>query len=440
MEAPSDCDNCDLTSTVAGGELRLQCQTITALDALYRLAEDWRSLEKTAQGALFFQSYDWCRTVLQALLGPAPNSVVNGGVDGVVDGAVLPRVLIARRNGRAVLIWPLAIRITAGQRIVQDLTEPFGQYSDALLDPDEDAETVLNAAWTEISRWRPDALLLRRVRADAAIAPWLRRHASGIGVIDQAPAVDLSAFPDFPAYRKSLSAKTRKNLRNCRNRLSRQGTLVHRSVEEPESRRDLLMRCFSYRTQWLASSGLSSTAFRHRAFEPLIRRLADGHVGAPPIVMFHLSLYDSSATGEQTSCDVALQWGFEHAGRYYAFMSARNPEFDAFSPGRLHLEDVVQTCAARGIAVADLLAPDMPYKSSVATSSVAVTGFGLPATFRGTMFIRGWHGLVRPAIKNVVLKIPKAARAAIVNRIAPWIRPLLPATTARTPPRAGAAS
>ena len=108
--------------------------------------------------------------------------------------------------------------------------------------------------------------------------------------------------------------------------------------------------------------------------------------------------------------DLSVHWGFVHQNRYYAFMAAKNPSYDEFSPGRLHLEDVVGACAERGIATVDLLAPAMPYNSTWASTSVQVDSYGLALSARGRLMIDGWHGGLRPLLKAGLLSLPPVAR------------------------------
>lgn len=379
----------------------LSAEILTGLADLERIAAQWRRLEERASAPGFFQSYDWCTYVLRTRL------IAD------IGASVSPSVVVVRRAGEPVLIWPLGITRTGGIELAQDLTEPFGQYSDALCAPDEDVNALLDVAWRALSRCRVDGLVLRKVRADAAIRPWLDQRARTIGAPFQAPAVTLSAFPTLAAYRATLTSKTRKNLRNYRNRLAREGDLQHEVVADRNARAALIEQCFFDRADWLEAGGLSSTAFSDPVFAEIVRGLQTGARGAPPALVMRLGL----ARADGSVDNISVQWGFEHRGRYYAFMAAKNPGYDAFSPGRLHLEDVVSACAARGIGTVDFLPPEMPYKSTWATESVDVSGFGLARTLKGRVGIDGWHGIVRPAVKRAFLATPPALRRMVMSAV-----------------------
>lgn len=382
-------------------ETPLRVATLTDLAQALHLRQAWLSLEQQQKRAVFFQSFAWCTHVWRTRLALA------------LRGAPAPHVLIVRRGDRIVAIWPLAIADGATGRYAQDLTEPFGQYADILIDPDEDCAAICQAAMQAIAGWRVDGLLLRKVRADSPLRAWLKAHGTLAGEVDAAPEVAIAAAGGHEAYRRSLNAKTRKNLRNMRNRLSRDGDIVHTIHDRAEDAAGIVARCFEGRTGWLASSGLSSSAFADPAFEGVLRSLTSGSEDALRVVALRLAFKDAAGNGTQT--ELSLHWGFEHAGRYYAYMASRNAAFDACSPGRLHLEDVIEALAMRGIETIDLLMPAIPYKTSVATGTVTVATYGVPFSLRGRLAIDGWHGCVRPALKKAMLALPPAARRGIMR-------------------------
>ena len=379
---------------------RLHVETLTRLADAEALADDWLALERRQQRAAFFQSCGWCLYVWRTR-------------ENAADGDEFePRLMVIRDGASVVAIWPLAVRGGAGGRVAQDLTEPFGQYSDILVRPGADSERVRIAAFAELERWRVDGLVLRKVRADSLLATWLAVGGVSIGAIEGAPQISLETTGGHDAYRRSLNAKTRKHLRNYRNRVSREGTLTHTLHDEPAAAGAIIQRCFDGRTGWLETSGLSSTAFADSAFADIVDGLAARARGAPPVVAMRLAL--ASGDADSDDIDLSLHWGFEHAGRYYAFMASKNPAYDAFSPGRLHLEDVVAALDARGNGTIDLLVPALPYKLSFATETVKVSGYGVPFTLRGRLAIHCWHGRLRPAIKAVMLALPTGVRRKVM--------------------------
>ncbi|MEO1710025.1 MAG: GNAT family N-acetyltransferase [Pseudomonadota bacterium] len=374
---------------------------ITTRDEAEALAHEWQQLADRSGRATLFQSPAWCLFVWRTL------ERYRGRL------SFRPLLVVARRGGKLVFVFPLTIRNAFQCSIAEDLTEPFGQYSDALVADGTKADDLMDGAWAILKREGVDALMMRKVRADAAIAAWLQRKGTALGEVRSAPFVALSESADFASYHGTLKAKTRKNLRNYRNRLKRIGTLTHECVTDASTKTELTLRCLALRSQWLQQSGLSSTAFQNPAFGDIIRALADGQDGAPDVTVMRLSLLPSDGTA---SVDLAMQWGFLDGDRYYAFMSAKHPDYDDYSPGRLHLEDVVRMCAGEDmnpdgpVGVVDFMVPDMPYKSTFATGRCEVFNYGIAATLKGRGVVHGWHGFGRPALKAAYLAMPARLR------------------------------
>ncbi|MEM1306359.1 MAG: GNAT family N-acetyltransferase [Pseudomonadota bacterium] len=382
--------SCDV-APVAGA---LQVRVIDKHDAATALAPAWGRLAREASAPAFFQSPEWCLYVWAARMQVEDAPRVRPSLIAVFDGT------------RLVALLPIVLRRAFGCTIAEDLTEPFGQYSDALIDRQVDRHAALDLMWDAIKGLDVDALMFRKVRADATIAPWLGAEARPFGECRHAPFVDLGAFESLANYRKTITSKTRKNLRNYRNRLGRDGTLTFETLTGTTERAELTRRCLALRAMWLAQSGLSSMAFQHPAFTRIVAGLADGAPGAPQLRVTRLR----HAPNDGPAADIAMQWGFVYAGRYYAFMSAKNAAYDAYSPGRLHLEDIIASCADTGIGVVDFLVPDMPYKATWATGRMTVQGYAMPVTVRGRAVVDGWHGMVRPALKHAFYQLPSPMR------------------------------
>ena len=114
---------------------------------------------------------------------------------------------------------------------------------------------------------------------------------------------------------------------------------------------------------------------------------------------------------------ISIHYGFLHNRRYYAFMAARNPQFDASSPGKVHLEHVLAACHALGVETVDLLAPEMPYKMVWATGAVETTDYGTTWTWRGWLAIDVWRRHARPLSRSAFLALPGILRQKVAARL-----------------------
>src|SRR5690606_1340759 len=144
--------------------------------------------------------------------------------------------------------------------------------------------------------------------------------------------------------------KTRKNLRNARNRLEREGPVENRVVVRPSEQVALIERTVDGRADRLKEQGLTSRAFRDGDFLAFCKSL----VARNDMTILAFSL-------DHRGRPLAEQWGFVHGGRYYAFVASRDFSHSDESPGKLHLKEILEACAERGIKGCDLGVPVMPY-------------------------------------------------------------------------------
>ena len=84
-------------------------------------------------------------------------------------------IVTVRRKGRLVMLWPLVSERVAGLKVLRWMGEPVSQYGDVLCESGPDTASSCGTAWQFIAtRLGADAIVLRKVRADAAVAPLFR--------------------------------------------------------------------------------------------------------------------------------------------------------------------------------------------------------------------------------------------------------------------------
>jgi CelD/BcsL family acetyltransferase involved in cellulose biosynthesis len=385
LEAPA------VTShAVAGGSYAVT--SLTTLPELEAFAGEWTRLEPRSSRPLFFQSAVWSLAASRLF------------AEREGDGFE-PLVICVRRNGELVGVAPFRVVHRGPVRLAVDLTDPFGQYGDVLVADDADAGAIVAEVVSALRATRRiDALLLRRVRADSPLRAFVSAGGFAASAPDAAPFVDLRPFPTFDSYHDTVNAKSRKNLRNYRNRLGRLAPVTHRILSGDDIRA-VIQESLEGRLRWLDEHGLTSTAFDNPAFRRFVERVAElGRTGDLPLLAMGLYCGDVA---------VALQWGFVHHGRYYAYVAARNPEYDPYSPGRLHLEDVVRTCHEKGIAVCDFLAPAARYKLTWTDDATEVVDVALPFTLVGRVVLDLWNRRLRTAAKTYYARLPARLRRLV---------------------------
>ena len=361
-------------------------------EAVESVAAQWLELESHGSGAVLFQSLGWCSAVMdfEAERG-------NRGFD--------PVIAALWHGDRLVGLLPLERIGGSVRKSLVPLGDGFGQYSDMLLHPDVEPRPalakMLAAAVAEASA---DWVRFLKVRSDSTLAAALPKGAMPIGAPEEAPFVALEQWPDFASYFASRKPKTRKNMRNARNRLERTAPLRHLLADSDDTTRCVISRTLAGRADRLREQGLTSRAFSSAAFSDFCLSL----VGRDDLPLLAMSLRHGDT-------ELAEQWGFVHNRRYYAYVATRDFDHSDESPGKLHLKEVVETCYRHGLSSADLLVPSMPYKLTWATGTVAVCDYALPLRLRGRLAAQLWDRWLRPMLKRRLLRMPVRMRSTIMK-------------------------
>jgi CelD/BcsL family acetyltransferase involved in cellulose biosynthesis len=374
------------------GALTRGVTVVRTREGLDALAPAWQALESEARGAVFFQSLAWCRAVFdfEAARGNARFE---------------PVIATLAEGGRLKAVLPLERVRTLARRVLVPLGHSFAQYSDLITAVDVDpAAAVMALIAAAVAALPADSANFLKVRSGSTLAAGMPPENIVTGTAQGAPYVALSDFPDFPAYFQTIKSKTRKNMRNARNRLEREGPVSHRVAESDEDILSLIERTHAGRADRLKDQGLTSRAFADEGFVDFCRRLP----GAGGIDILAMSLTHNGHP-------IAEQWGFVHNRRYYAFVASRDFSNSEESPGKLHLGEVIRACADRGLEGADLMVPVMPYKLTWATEVVEVTDHALALTWRGRLITRFWDQFTRPLLKQAVLTSPPWLRASLMR-------------------------
>jgi len=373
-------------------EPALEVRLLWEASEILALTEPWLALDQNAPLPSFFQSHAWCRYVLDHIAQFNKSSEVR------------PVIATAWADERLIAIWPLAIRRDKGIRVLTSLGSPFDQYSEILMASHIDVAAVIAALVQALRATKiADGLILRKVRLTASAYGMVALGAHIVDEGSRAPQVTLDVDAPFGDFLKTISSKTRKNLRNYTNRLNRIGRVEHRVLRGADIAPAIALT-YDGRRAWLETKGLSSTAFRDDNFEKFVTGLTGPEAIELGLIVFALMLDERM---------IALQWGFIHQGRYYAYLSTRDPEFEAYSTGRIHLQHVLEACHERGIGMADLMVPAVPYKMNWTDVADPVIDLVWPWTTRGYLQLKVYEQGLRPLLKRVVLNLPLGVRQGL---------------------------
>jgi CelD/BcsL family acetyltransferase involved in cellulose biosynthesis len=372
----------------------LHTRIIKDRDGFDRLAADWLALEAQSGPDVLFQSFGWVRAVWDF-------EIERSNAD------FSPVIIQVYRGARLVGILPMELLYTGLRSVLAPIGYAFSQIANVLVAEEETPKEIVSLLIEEAKRTIAcDTVLFTKVRENSLLWRGMPSKHFITGETLGAPIAKLADYPDFASYFQTIRAKTRKNIRNARNRLEREAPVTHISVDSVEDQIDLIDRTLTGRAQRLKEQGLTSRAFGTSHFQEFCASL----VGHPdlPIAAFSLQHGDHL---------LAEQWGFVHAGRYYAYVATRDFSQSDESPGKMHLAEITKACSERGLAACDLGIPVMPYKLTWATKVIDVHDVAIALTLRGKILVRFWDVLLRPRLKSMVLRTPASVRVKIMNLI-----------------------
>lgn len=375
---------------------RMQVRIVSDNADVAALRGAWLALEErpTDHDAAFFQSFGWC-------------SVVSAARQRLSADRFEPLVAVVQDRQAVVAIWPLSVQRASGIRTVRNLDDPFGQLAGILCARAEWIEPCVAAILEHIRvLGLADAVCIDHVIEGSPLHCALIAAGARTNGTNEIVQVDMRQSPTFADYQRTRNAKSRKNLRNAMNRLrGAHGDIVETVVEDKPAIGGLIRQTFAGRLEWMKVNGKSTDAFRDAVFRPLV----EGLDAAPELSLIGFQMQAFGRT-------IASQWGFVHGGRYYAYISSRDLDFDDFSPGRLHLGSVLAACKERRLDILELMAPAAPYKLMWSDRVMNIHDLSLPLTARGRVTL-GVLEVAMPAMQSLARALPPGLKRRLARHV-----------------------
>jgi CelD/BcsL family acetyltransferase involved in cellulose biosynthesis len=366
-------------------------RTLGELDAL---AAEWDDLfARAGDGCQVFQTFGWVRHWAGLFTADQPRR-----------GHATLVIVTVHRAGRLVLVWPMCVERVAQLRQLCLAGNPVSQYGDVLAEPLPDLDAILDQAWSYVrDATRPDLVWFAKVRADAVLAPFLRRLGTTITAREEAPYADLSRTPTYADFETRLTSKARKNQRRHFRRMEERGTLTNDVASGPAAA-DAAHLTLVLKRAWLTERGLVSRAFADPRLPAFFRGAAAAGVGSTGVQIARLM-----SAGECANAMITVT----AKDRRTVHMLAYGLKFERLSPGSCHLELAVRQAIEDGVATFDFLAPRHDYKMDWSDGVVAVEDHTLAISRRGRLYSRVWTGGLREAMKAIARRLPRSVGAAL---------------------------
>ncbi len=308
-------------------------------------------------------------------------------------------IVIGRRNGQLVLIWPLLIERTAGLRQLAFIGAPVSQYGDALIADIPDRAAVLDISWSYVlAASKPDLVRLAKVRADATIAPLLKAKGFTITSSEEAPAATLSAAPTYADFEQRFSPKLRKNRRRQLRRLEERGPIEIQVLAGTQAAADAAGATMTLKRAWLNSRGFVSKAFADVRIDAFFGDAVSSTTRPCGVAISRLS-----SNGECADVSISVTC----KGRRAIHILAYALKFEKVGAGNHHLEMALQSAHADSIEIYDFLAPRHEYKMEWADTVVSVSDHALALSPLGKLYADVYLALIREGIKRAIKRMPR---------------------------------
>ncbi|SDR23326.1 GNAT family N-acetyltransferase [Pseudovibrio sp. Tun.PSC04-5.I4] len=370
----------------------LSVEVLETAEAIFQIKDQWLQLERLTLGNAVFQSFAWSFSALQTL-----------------DVQQSARIFVVYDQQRLVAILPLKVERQKALRVLTGLAEPFQQYSEMLIAPSHDPSVLMAFLRPYLTGVGADIIHLRQIREGGALDRYAKAQFTPVGEEDGAPWLDLTQWENFDDYLKSISARSRKTIRNQRNRLHKSDGLTHRIFRHGDAELErLILRTLKGRRYWVEAMGYTSRALEGDGMQNFLLSLC--HAGGDGCELVALEL-------KHGDVPISTEWGFLFDGCYSAFMADWNPDYEQSSPGKLHQMDVIEACFQLDVRKIDFLKPASRYKMTWTSQVAPVFDAVSPLSFKGRVYANLWLGNLRPLVKRLVLAMPKGMRSPLISAV-----------------------
>ncbi|MEZ5667413.1 MAG: GNAT family N-acetyltransferase [Alphaproteobacteria bacterium] len=318
-----------------------------------------------------------------------------------------PAVVVGRRDGCIVLLWPLVVFRSRLWRVCRGLSEDMADFDDMLCRHGPEAEALCRGAWAHaVAALRPHMMMFRRVPAgaglDRAIPPaasnWQRPSASPCALLGGADG-RRAARPDV---------RLRADLRRKRRLLEQAGPVRFGEVAEGSARDAAIAWAFARKHERLGAAAHSRREkTEHAAFGNLVpfyveQAQADARAGGMRVLRL--------AAGEAT---VAVSTVRADGRRAVGWLYGYDETFARASPGLLAVAETLAWARSAGFRIFDMMPEPEPYKRKWAACGYRVRDVRVATGWWGRPLL-AWHrSSLRGMALAVYMRAPRPVQAAV---------------------------
>jgi len=355
------------------------------------LEQEWIALfARAGRPHQLFQTFDWLRHWTNHYL----------------DHRTRLSIVIARHDGRLVMVWPLIAMRTVGFTRLCWMGEPVSQYGDVLVEDGPARIDLLRQGWAFVKSLDADVIHLRKTRRDAAVFPLLEYAGAVVTDFAAAPYLDLASAHDFEAYQRRYPAKRRARRRRLLRGLHEIGTVAFEHRAGGPAARNLVGHALALKGKWLLARGVIAPVLQDPRFGRFLRDVAAGGTGAAGI-----RLTAMCCNGKPAAIEVSL----ECKGHRVAYLISYDIDLAKHGIGIIVAEHSIRTAHEQGLVRFDLLTPADAYKMDWADGAVEVRDWAMPLSRAGRIYQCVWLCLARQAMRSATKSSPVWLRRVVLG-------------------------
>lgn len=297
---------------------------------------------------------------------------------------------------------PLSVAREGPIRVARIVGEPLSEYSG-----------VVGSGATAAGLERALAGLRRQHGVDLVVLRRVPRHGALDEALDQLGArVALeSGSPVFHLGPKGLLAnaagglpRAYRDARRRRRRLQAEGGYRFEVLRAGPRAEEAARLALAWKKEWVRERSLLSRLGSDRALEAAIAALYGAEETGAALGLLHCA-------GEP----VAVEGGFLFRDRFFAYTSAYRLDRRADGVGKVAVAEMVEWCAANGVAFYDKGAPADPYKLEWTDRAVPVADRLISLTRRGWALGEAIELGLKPLVKRGFNGLPPILRGGLLR-------------------------
>lgn len=361
--------------------LDAQFSIVTDEAGFLALREEWELLWANAEKPRVSQSFDWCLTGWRTTGQPRRRQLA---------------ILVARREGRLALVWPLTTHRAFLWTTARALGPESTEYDPLLVASGPDGDALVEAAHQYVlASGIANVLTIPFVneashrRESIEKMPW--RHETHML---PAPCLQWTGMASWDDYMRSRTSKLRTGVNRRLRKLKELGAVEIQFLEDDASRGEAIEWALRMKADWLKRKNVGNDFLREAEFREFLIHFAQASQ--------RLSVMTMTLDGAIIACKI----GTVDETRLEGFITVYDPHYEDFSPGVLLLVEALRWCFSRGL-IYDFRIGDEAYKMNWAdavanktTHYVALGRWG-EAYFLARKFsfaIVEWRNRIRQAL------------------------------------------